>query len=268
MAGPTASELYASGDLQGAVGAATDRVKRHPTDQNARGFLAELLCITGDLERADKQLDVLSNQAPAAAPGIALFRQLVRAEMARQEFYSEGRIPEFLNEPGDLLKRHLEASILLREGQVEQAGKVLAAAEEARLPTPVTSGGVAFDDFRDLDDLTACFFEVLTTTGKYYWVPIDQVDSIEFHPPERSRDLLWRRARMVVRGGPDGEVFIPAVYVDPGRTASDRARLGRLTEWSGEDGEPVRGVGQRTFLVGEEARPIMELETLEFASEV
>jgi protein involved in temperature-dependent protein secretion len=27
---------------------------------------------------------------------------------------------------------------------------------------------------------------------------------------------------------------------------------------------PVRGVGQRTFLVGDEARPIMELKTITF----
>ena len=29
------------------------------------------------------------------------------------------------------------------------------------------------------------------------------------------------------------------------------------------DGEPVLGVGQRTFLVGDEALPIMQLESIE-----
>ena len=50
---------------------------------------------------------------------------------------------------------------------------------------------------------------MLTSTGKYYWIPMERVEMIEFHDPARPRDLLWRRAHMVVRGGPDGEVFLP-----------------------------------------------------------
>jgi type VI secretion system protein ImpE len=42
----------------------------------------------------------------------------------------------------------------------------------------------------------------------------------------------------------------------------DAARLARSTDWTGGDGAPVRGVGQRTFLVGAEARPILELRTI------
>src|SRR5580765_4723217 len=98
------SELYQVGKLTEAIAAANDEVKKRPTDPACRGLLTELLCFAGDLDRADKQLDVIVAQDPQALPGISLFRQLVRAEMARQQFYQEGRLPEFLAKPPDLLQ--------------------------------------------------------------------------------------------------------------------------------------------------------------------
>jgi type VI secretion system protein ImpE len=259
-----AQEQYQAGDLRGALATATEEVRKHPADTARRGFLTELLCVAGDLERADRQLDALGQQDPEAAVGVSMFRQLVRAEQARQQFYSEGRVPEFLAEVSPHLRLHLEASILLREGKDAEAAALLAQAEGQRPHVAGTCGGRSFADLRDLDDLTAPVFEVLTSTGKYYWIPIEQVELVEFRPPARPRDLLWRRARMVVRGGPDGEVFLPAVYAGAGAgaDADDRLRLGRATEWRGGDGAPVRGLGQRTFLVGDEAVSILELQEL------
>ena len=123
-----------------------------------------------------------------------------------------------------------------------------------------------FDDFRDVDDLHAGFFEVLTTTGKYYWIPTERVASVEFEAPRRPRDLVWRRANMVVTDGPDGVVYIPALY-DSGKVdLGDELRLGRATEWGDEETDPVRGTGQRVFLIGDDAQPIMELAALRFGS--
>ena len=259
------SDLYTAGQLTEAIDAMGEEVKSNPTDKAQRGFLAELLCIAGDLERADKQLDVLSKQDPQAAPGLGLFRQLVRAEQARQQFYSEGRVPEFLIPPDDELRAYLEASVLVRDNQPGQAAECLHEAEEKRAPIAGVCNGEPFDDLRDLDDLTACIFEVLTNNGKYFWVPMHSVVSVEFQPPEHPRDVLWRQAHLTVKDGPDGDVFFPAIYVEAGDAPSDLARLGRRTDWIGGDGAPVRGQGQRTFLIGSADRTIMELETLEFA---
>ncbi len=255
-----AQDFYQAGKLQEAVAAALEDVRQHPTDTARRGLLCELLCFANDLERADRQLDALGQQGPAEAMlGVSLFRQLIRAEQARHQFHTEGRLPEFLTEPSPLLRLHLEASIRLREGQAREASALLAQAEVARPHLTGTCNGQPFEDLRDLDDLTASFFEVLTSTGKYYWVPMAQVELIEFRPPARPRDLLWRRAHMIVRDGPDGEVFLPALYAGSGSDPEERIRLGRATEWRGGEGNPVRGVGQRTFLVGEDSLPIVEM---------
>jgi protein involved in temperature-dependent protein secretion len=46
--------------------------------------------------------------------------------------------------------------------------------------------------------------------------------------------------------------------------ADDRLRLGRMTDWRGGDGTPVRGFGQRVFAVGGEARTVLEMHTVAF----
>jgi type VI secretion system protein ImpE len=91
---------------------------------------------------------------------------------------------------------------------------------------------------------------------------MDRVVVLEFRPPERPRDLIWRRAQMTVSEGPDGEVFLPAIYA--GADQEDRALLGRVTDWTADEGAPVRGIGQRSFLIGSESKTIMELSTIEF----
>ena len=159
-----------------------------------------------------------------------------------------------------MLQLHLEASICLREGKAAEAAALLAQAEEQRVKVTGTCDGKPFDDMRDLDDLTASFFEVLATNGNYYWVPIERLECLEFQEPKLPRDLLWRRAHMIVANGPDGEVYLPTLYAG---TAGGGRRPGAtraVSPTGGGDGRSVRGVGLRTFLVGGEARPIMELK--------
>jgi type VI secretion system protein ImpE len=259
-----AKESFHAGDLQGAIAAATDEVKKHPTQTSPRALLAELLAFTGELERADKHMDAIGQQDAEAMLGVAVVRQLVRAELARREFYDQGRVPEFLDPPPPHVRLALEASIAIREGKAVEAAAKLEEAENLRPHLSGTSDGKPFDDFRDVDDLTSTFFEVFTSTGKYYWIPNERVELIEFHVPERPRDLLWRQAHMVVAGGPDGEVTIPAVYYGSHADAEDRVKLGRVTEWRGEEGSPVRGFGQRLFLMGDEARAILEIKEITF----
>lgn len=264
----TAKECYHAGQLTEALSATATQIKSRPTDIAARTFFTELLCFAGELTRADAQLDALATQDAKAAVPIALFRQLIRAATSREQFFAEGRLPEFLDKPSEEMQLRLEASIRSREGAAADAAALLAQAEELRVPCALSLNGGKIDDFRDLDDLTSSFLEVLTTNGKYYWIPIDRVELLELHPPEHPRDLLWRPAHLIVRDGPDGEVYLPVLYAGTQRMNDDRLRLGRATEWTGDGSEngPVRGVGQRTFLAGEGAVAILEIKELRSAT--
>jgi type VI secretion system protein ImpE len=186
--------------------------------------------------------------------------------MARQQFYLEGRLPEFLVEATPAIRRHLEASIALREGKAVEAAELLAQGEEQRSPLPGTCDGTPFDDCRDLDDLIGPVLEVITSSGKYYWVPLEHVESIEFSPPERAMDLIWRTAQVTVVGGPEGGVYVPVLYPGSGEAGDSQLKLGRGTDWQGGNDAPVRGIGQRMLLLGDEAKPIMQLRRLEFRS--
>ena len=58
-----ATKHFQAGRLSEAVTAALAEVKARPGDTARRLFLAELLCFAGELERADRQLDVVADRA-------------------------------------------------------------------------------------------------------------------------------------------------------------------------------------------------------------
>jgi type VI secretion system protein ImpE len=261
----TAPALFRAGKLDDAVAAAQAALRKAPTDLNARVLLGELLAFTGNLERADVVLDAASAIDPTTALVSAEFRQLIRADIARRQLFRDGRVPELLADPTETQRLQLAALVALRAGDLTEAARQAEAAEATRPHVAGRHGDAAFDDFRDADDLLAGSFEVLTTTGKYFWIPTERVQTLEFHAPKRPRDLLWRRASMSVEDGPDGEVYLPVVYAADDVT-SDALRLGRETDWREDDPGPVRGVGQRIFIVGEDAVPMMELGTFRFGA--
>jgi type VI secretion system protein ImpE len=260
----TAGALFRAGKLADAVAAANAAVRKAPADLAPRVLLAELLLFAGNLERADVILDAGSGVDPQAAVVIAEFRQLVRAEMARRQQRRDGRLPEFLGEPTATLATILQATIALRAGDTAEAGALAAKAETLRPRVTGSLDGKAFDDFRDADDLQAGYFEVLTTTGKYFWIPTERIESINFDKPKRARDLYWRRVNMSVRSGPDGVVYMPALYGDDDPGLADALRLGQATDWIEVSEALVRGAGQRMFLVGDDTISAMDMTEITF----
>jgi type VI secretion system protein ImpE len=257
-------EHFEAGRLTDAVGSATEHVKAKPGDLSARWVLAEMLCFTGELDRADKHLDLISTQFPKAVTTTALFRQLIRAEMARRQVFQEGRVPEFLAEPSSDLQLRLAALVKIREGAEAEAADLIGRAERHAVVRAGECDGRRFSEFRDLDDLTATMLEVLTSTGKYYWVAIDSVREMEFRKPARARDFLWRQVKLVVEDGPDGEVYVPALYPGSHAATDDLLRLGRATDWTEGAGGMVRGMGQRMFLAGEEPTGVLDVTHVTF----
>lgn len=259
----SAKSLFDAGSLSAATDAAKEEVRQNPADVQRRLFLAELFCFQGDIERADNQLDVIVRQQPDAVL-VLQFRQVLRAQKHRDECRNQGRPPEFLAEPPEHLRLLLKAHVLLRDGDHGGALATVQEVDEARPRVRGAVDGQEFSDWRDLDDLTASYLEVLTGNGKYYWVPFESVQRVEFHRPLAPRDLIWRRASLTVQEGPDGEVFIPALYQGTSAATEDELRLGRGTSWRDEAG-PVLGVGQRSFLFDEEDRAALAIRTIDVA---
>ena len=258
------SEYFEAGQLGPALDAALADVKKEPTNVRVRYFLCELLCFSGQWERADKQLDTMAQQDPANAVHATIFRQLIRGEMARQEVFNSGRAPQFVAEPSLVLTAQLQALLALREGNFEEAATKLAEAEQQREACSGVCDGAKFDDLLDADDLTASFFEVITAAGHYYWVPFDAITTVKFEPPKRPRDLIWRPAHIEPRGGEIIDGFVPALYAATCESEDDQLRLGRATHWTDQERGVTRGCGLRLFLVGEEGKSVLEINQLRF----
>lgn len=215
---------------------AAGRVRANPSDVAARLDLADVLIVLGEWERADAHLDMAGTLDPGRAVAAALTRQLIRAAAWRDDSFTRGRPPELVTEPDAGV-----ANALARLAGREPA------AEEPELSG--TCDGAPFRTLRDADDRTAGVLEVLTSTGKYMWVPLAAVLSLRPSRPDSVRDLVWRPAELDVAGGPGGVVYLPATY--HAAAPSDAQRLARETEWAEAADGTTAGAGARCLLVGD-----------------
>lgn len=76
-------QYLSAGQLQAAIDHLQQALRQKPAAHDLRACLVELLCIDGQLERADDLLSTLARQQPDWLPGLANLRQLLRAQQAR-----------------------------------------------------------------------------------------------------------------------------------------------------------------------------------------
>jgi type VI secretion system protein ImpE len=263
----TSEELFRDGKLRDAIAAQTAAVRAAPADTNRRWFLVELLCFAEEWDRGDQLLDIISTQAEGMAAAVLRFRGLLRGEQTRRQVMHEGRAPQIIGGSAALLRPIVEALLSLREGdQAAAAGKLAEAGAQAPPVSGVYDGAQSFDTFQDIDDVCAPLVEFITEGGEYHWVSAGDIALLETRTLQRPRDLIWRPSRLEVRDGPAGDVYLPALYVPVIPDIDDAIRLGRRTDWLQTEGGPVRGVGQRVFLVGDDDIPIHELRRIEFGA--
>ena len=264
----TAGDALRAGDIASALAAATAAIKASPTDADARWLMAELLLLTGDAERADRMLDAAALHEPN--PAVLEFRKLLRAEVLRMQVLRDGRAPKYQGEDATPAQQVASrARMLIRLGDAAGASAAAAEIDDLRPAAPghlEDAAGVSlpFDDLRDADDLWAAEFEILTTAGDHLLVPVSRVRSLSFDPPRRARDLVWRRCTIDLKDGTEGVVFMPALYLGATPETDDGFRLGRSTDWTDPADGPVRGRGQRMFLIGEEMLAASDLHTVVF----
>jgi type VI secretion system protein ImpE len=197
------------------------------------------------------------------ADGVLSYRALLTAEQARARLFAtgEGSPQRMTTSPLDP-EPFLGALRRLRAGDAAEASRLVALGEESRPARSGAADGTAFADFRDADDIVAGFLEVFGH-GLYGWIPLSEIQRLEFAPPKLFRDLLWRETTITLVTGAASTLFVPVRYALSERHADDPLRLGRATDWRDEGGV-ITGIGQRTFLVGEEARSVLELQEVVF----
>ena len=88
-----ALELYHAGKLDEAIESLSAELRSNPTDAQRRTFLFELLGFAGELDRAEKQLDVIAQGSPEAGMGALMYHSALHAERTRLQMFSDGEYP-------------------------------------------------------------------------------------------------------------------------------------------------------------------------------
>ena len=177
----TAKHLLDAGRVHDAEGALAAHLRDRPTDLASRTFLFELLCFSGQYDRAEKQLSVLSQGGKEAELGAVLYYSALHAEKTRHDIFRKEEYPS-----------------------------VAAAASP-----PGKLNGKPFQSIRDADPAIGARLEVYAA-GAYLWIPFEHIASLQMEPPRRLRDTLWSPAFVLTgpsfQGTDIGEVLLPAVY--------------------------------------------------------
>lgn len=256
-----ASDLFKAGKLQDALDAQLPEVRANPADQGKRLFLFELLAFAGDLDRARRQIDAIQYDQPELVAAVLSYKNLLDAEEQRRRLFRDGVAPKFFGEAPEHVHWRLEALNRLREDRPQEAAQCLEKAVES---TPAIKGQLndkPFASLRDCDDIFAGVLEVMAPGG-YYWVPLEQIETLTLKTPAFPRDLLWVPARLELADS-GGNVFLPSLYPASHEHSDEAVKLGRATDWKEVSGGPVQGVGGRTFLVDEDAISLLEWRKFE-----
>ncbi|MGE3803099.1 MAG: type VI secretion system accessory protein TagJ [Gemmataceae bacterium] len=258
-----ASELYRTGQLKPAIDAQLEDVRSHPADHAKRLFLFELLVFAGDLERAKKHIDLLEFDEIELKAAVQAYKLLLDSEIARRRLFSESLVPRFFGEQSESVKLRLQAVNFLRQDRQAEATDLLADLNQHTESLKGDIDGKPFQGLRDCDDLLAGILEVMAQGG-YYWVPLEQIESIATVAPKFPRDLIWTSTRLELKDGSGGNVFLPILYPGSHEHADDQVKLGRLTDWKTSEQGPVLGVGAHMLLAGEEDKPLLECRLINF----
>jgi len=253
-------QMLQAGQLTEAIQYLESSLKDDPINVDFRSSLIELLCIKGDLERADKQLNLMVQKHPEFLIGATNLRQLIRAEQARKDFANGKSVPDLFNGTNSHSEALLQLSIELHSGDKENIKIKTEKLEETRPKLNMNLGSNVIEDMRDLDDTLGGFLEIFGTDGKFYLADLSEVEFINFKPVSSIVEQVWRRVELSIKNGPSGEAHIPLVYV---HSETDAEKLGRETDWKEVADEIMIGLGQKMWFVDDNAVPFSDFQTIE-----
>jgi len=256
-----AEQSLKGGDPAAALAHLQEQVRAKPADPRLRIFLFQLLCVTGQWDRALTQLGVASNLDPEALAMAQTYGDAVRCEGVRDEVFAGRKSPLIFGEPEQWLALLIESLLVAARGEPDRSAELHTLAFDA---APTSSGTVDNRPFEWISDADSRLGPVLEAVinGRYYWVPFSRLIKIEFEPPEDLRDLVWLPARLQFANGGESVALVPTRY--PGSSASPDGLivLARKTVWEEVAGDSHRGLGQRIFATDAEEVPMLEARTI------
>ena len=250
-----------AGDPRAALTQLTAAVRAKPADAPLRIFLAQLLCVLGQWERAHTQLNVLADLDKEAVPMRETVGHAIRCELLRAQVFAGKRTPMVFGQPDPWLALLLESLLQHGQGQAALAEDLAGRAFEAAPAVAGTLDGTAFEWIADADSRLGPVLEACVN-GRYYWVPFSRLAKVTFEAPADLRDCVWTPAQFLFHNGGETVALVPTRYVGSEASADGAICLARKTLWSDEGDDVQYGIGQRVLATDVDEVPLMEIRSI------
>lgn len=251
----TPQNALADGRLTDALELQTALAAGRPDDPAAHLFLFELQLVSNRFRDAWATLQAIVSPDPAWPKSRQWHRRLVRAANDRHR----GRPAEFVAE----VPRHAAARRrAIRAIRRNEPAVALQWIDRADHRSPHMLGhvdGREFDGLRDADDRFASVLEAFVGAA-YVWLPFEQIHRVSVSAANGIVENTYRPARIRLTDGAEFSVVLPLIY--PG-SDEDVHLLGMESDHVNPDGGPMRCVGAKMLLLGEEELPLGEIRQLD-----
>jgi len=236
-----------AGDPQGALASLTTAVKAHPAKPQLRIFLAQLLCVLGQWERAHTQLNVVAELDSTTGPMREMVGHALRCELLRAAVFAGKRSPMVFGQPDEWLAQLIESLLQAGQGAQPLADQLAQSAFEAAPATAGSINGEPFEWIADADSRLGPVLEAMVN-GRYYWVPFSRLSRVSIEDPVDLRDRVWLAAQLGFANGGEAVAMIPARYPGSHLSTDGQILMATKTEWQAVGTDRFTGIGQRVLV--------------------
>lgn len=258
-----ADERLADGDVDGALQAITQDVRARPDDAAARLYLASLLSVLEQWDRALSQFKALGTLSPEARVMAGVYAEAALAEQTRTKTFAGEQDPPPAVSAAPWFEELLGALHAETTGDPATAQAKRTAAFDAAPDTPGTLDGEAFAWIGDGDVRFGPCLEVIVG-GRYGLLPFDSIARLRIEAPRDLRDLVWAPATLTLAGGQTAAALLPVRYPGAGQDADGAVRLAKTTHFS-EDPDGPRGRGQHVFVTDAGEKDLLSVRDIVFS---
>lgn len=258
----TAEAAVRANDPKAALVALTTAVKASPASAKLRIFMAQLLCVLGQWERAHTQLNVVADMDASTGPMREMVGHALRCELLRAAVFKGSRSPMVFGQPDEWMGLLIESLLQAGQGAADLSAQL---ADRAFGAAPVTRGrinGAPFEWIADADSRLGPVLEAMVN-GKYYWIPFSRLASIKIEDPVDLRDRVWLPANLSFANGGEAIAMIPTRY--PGSQASEDGAIlmAAKTDWLDLGNERFAGLGQRVLVTDQGEHDMLSVRLIE-----
>jgi type VI secretion system protein ImpE len=260
-----AERAVREGDLDAALSQLQDQVRLDPGAAKLRIFLFQLLCLSGQWERARTQLDLAAELDAGALHLAQMYREAIHCERLRTEVFAGRKSPLIFGEPDEWLALLIESLLVTGTGRAAEAADLRSRAFEAAPASPGSIDGEAFEWIADADMRLGPVCEAVIN-GRYYWVPFSRLSRLDLEAPSDLRDLVWMPAHFGFENGGEAVGVIPTRYSGSEASPDPLIRLARRTEWSEIAPDVFQGTGQRVLTTDAGQHSLLDVRSIQFGA--